>query len=137
MQEYDIPSNDSVDFTLVEYSQPPNNEVDFYPVEEDRQRETNPLDLPLNIDLPVGQITLKDMETGVSIFIATLFAIFFMGSLKLRSMFGVFGVVLMIATLITSVFTDLPLIWFWIAVVVEAFVLLLASITYTRMAARG
>lgn len=137
MEEYDIPPNDEIDFTLSEYQQPPNDEIDFTPIAEEQPDDETLIDLPLNIDLPFGQITLEDMETGVSIFITALFAIFFFGSLKLRSMFGMFGLVLLIVTLLASVFTNLPLMWFWVAVVIEAFVMLLASITYTRMAARG
>lgn len=69
------------------------------------------------------------------VFAIVLFSALY-ASIKLRSMFGIFGWMLMIVALMVSFFTNLQLIWFWLTVIAEAFILTFASIAYARAAAR-
>lgn len=74
---YEQPDNDAVDFTLEAYSQPDNDAVNFSLEEgapapdgsEGFDVDTNPLDLPLALNLPMGSLNLSTMQTGVAIFL--------------------------------------------------------------------
>lgn len=72
--------------------------------------------------------------------LAMIIGILFMGflwtSIRLRSLFGFFGLMLMTVTLMSTFFMNLQLIWFWVTVIVESFVLTLAMMEYTRVRAR-
>lgn len=63
----------------------------------------------------------------VGLFIGTLYA-----SLRLRSLFSLFGWAIMIISLIITFISNLQLLWFWLAVTAEAFILVLSMIEYTR-----
>jgi len=72
----------------------------------------------------------------LSMLLVGLFVIMIYTALRLRSLFGIFGWMLMIVALMLSLFTNLQLIWFWLTVIAESFILTLAAIAYTRAAAR-
>lgn len=72
----------------------------------------------------------------LAILLAFVFVSMLYASLKLRSLFGIFGWMLMTVALMVSLFTNLQLIWFWLTVIGESFILTLAAIAYTRAAAR-
>ena len=67
----------------------------------------------------------------VGLLIAMLWA-----SIRLRSMFSLFGWMIMIVVLMVSIFTNLQMLWFWIAVIAESFLLTLSMIAYFRQAKR-
>jgi len=81
-------------------------------------------------------ISPEFLTQELSMLLVGLFVIMIYTALRLRSLFGIFGWMLMIVALMVSLFTNLQLIWFWITVIAESFILTLAAIAYTRAAAR-
>lgn len=80
MENFDLPNNDAVDFTLETYEQPDNDAVDFAPREEEEGREpfdigvTAP-DIPLSLDLPMQPLSIRTMETGLALFLMGLLSV--------------------------------------------------------------
>lgn len=77
------------------------------------------------------------LNEGVAMIIVAVLAMSLYASLRLRSMFGIFGLMLMVVALIASFLTTFPLLWFWLTVLLEFFILVIAQITYTRAATRA
>lgn len=73
MEDFDLPNNDAVDFTMESFELPDNDEVDFTPVDEAEDPgfdvSTSPLDLPLSLDLPMSPLNVRSMEMGTSLFL--------------------------------------------------------------------
>lgn len=77
------------------------------------------------------------LTVETTIIVSVLLVIMLYASLKLRSLFGIFGFMLMIVAFMLTIVTSLDLLWFWLITIAEAFIIVLASLAYTRMAARG
>lgn len=74
---------------------------------------------------------------SVAILIAVILVLSLYASIKLRSMLGMFGFMGLIFSLLASFIIGLPLLWFWLMVLVESVVLALAATAYVRASARG
>lgn len=86
----------------------------------------------------IGSIIQPEVLTvELAVILAVILFSMLYGSIKLRSMLGMFGYMLMVITLILSFITQLQFLWFWMVVILETFILVLASFMYARMAARG
>lgn len=84
MEDYDLPDNDAVNFTLESYEQPDNDEVDFTPREEEPEEEGTPepfdigvdaADIPLSLNLPMRPLNIGTMEMGIAVFLVGINAL--------------------------------------------------------------
>lgn len=77
------------------------------------------------------------LTEGIAMLLVVFIAISLYASLRLRSMFGMFGLLLMVIALIGSIISTFPLLWFWLAVSLEFIILTIALIVYTRASTRA
>lgn len=77
------------------------------------------------------QVLSIELVLVISLFLA----IYLFASLKLNSIIGMFGFMVMVVCFVSFIMKDLELLWFWIMAIIESFLILLASIQYSRMRA--
>lgn len=91
---------------------------------------------PLQIEFD-SLIDPSAFTTSVAMLIGVILILTLYASIQLRSMFGIFGFMLMIVTLVGSITVGISFLWFWITVLVESFIIFLAATVYVRASARG
>lgn len=140
---YSQPDNDAVDFTLEDYSQPDNDAVDFSLDEDvmtptpgptppadrpDFNVSTDPIDLPLSLDLPTAPLNMRSMNVGVSLFLVGMMGLLGGGIAWLRN--AVAGIMWSFAlfALIASGLFGIGLELFWAMVGATIFLLMVGMI---------
>lgn len=133
---YDPPANDAVDFTLEDYTQPGNAEVDFTleePEDEDApdgaeafRVGTDPLNLPLSLDLPLQPLNLRTMQEGVALFIVGMIAVLGGAAVFLRNYVALAVLGLAVVSMLMSGTIGIGLEAFW-ALLIATVVVLIAG----------
>lgn len=134
MAEYDPPANDAVDFTMESYSQPGNAEVDFTIGEPEAEEPTteqpsgpfrfdDTVELPLSLDLPLRPLNLRNMDTGLSVFLVGILAVLGGGAYVLRNWASMALLGLAVVALLMSGTIGVGLELFW-AMLIAAVLLL-------------
>lgn len=129
MQDYSQPNNDAVDFTLEDYDQPNNDAVDFTPSDAVDDEPgfnigTDPINLPLSLDLPMGPLNLTAMNVGFSVFLLGLLSVLGGGAAWSKNIAAWIMLTFSLFALLASGLFGIGLELFWAMIAATVFLLM-------------
>lgn len=134
MEDYSQPNNDAVDFTLDEYDQPNNDQVNFTPAADAPTEEpgfdigTDPINLPLSLDLPTRPLNLTTMNVGFSVFLLGLLSVLGGGAAWSKNVAAWIMLSFAIFALLASGLFGIGLELFWAMIAATVFLLMAGMI---------
>lgn len=132
MEDYDLPDNDAVDFTLESYDLPNNDEVDFAPREEEEEEPfdigVNAPDIPLSLNLPMGPLNISTMEMGIAVFLVGVNALLLGAGAWLRNYAALVMWGFALFALIASGLFQIGLELYWTLVAATIFTLMIGAV---------